>query len=126
MKKLLLVALLFILSTSMFSQETFVRKYTSMITKKDDVFQPWETIDLTVVFNPNNLKEVVFYYISGKTMTFYQVNSVVEGKTINGDEYQAFDCVDQDGSYVTLQLFDDDTTLRVLIAKGYMVEFHND
>jgi hypothetical protein len=34
-------------------------------------------------------------------------------------------CIDdEDGTKVGLQLFDDDTTLRVLISEGYMVEFH--
>lgn len=125
MKKILLGALL-LLSVAMFSQETFVKKYTSIVSKKAGVLQPWEKIDLTVVFNPNQVRDIVFYYISGKTMTFHQVNGVTEGKTKNGDGYQIFDCVDQDGTYVTLQLFDDDTTLRILIDKGYMVEFHKD
>ncbi len=123
MKKLLL-ALLF--SASMFSQETFVKKYTSFITKDNGVLTPWEKIDVTVVFNPNQVRDVVFYYISGKTMTFHQVNGVKEGSTSNGDGYQVFDCVDQNGSYVTLQLFDDNTCLRILISEGYMIEFHND
>ena len=125
MKKLLLVALLSILSTTMFSQETFVTKYTSFITKKNNVLQPWEKAEVTVVFNPNQVKDVVFYYVSGKTMTFHQVSGVKEGKTDNGEGYQVFDCVDQDGSYVTLQLFDDNTCLRILISEGYMIEFHN-
>ena len=50
MKKLLLGALL-LLSVTVFSQEAFVKKYTSMVSKKEDVLQPWERIDVTVVFN---------------------------------------------------------------------------
>jgi len=125
MKKILLGALL-LLSTSMFSQETFVKKYTSFITKDNGVLTPWEKIDVTVVFNPNHVRDVIFYYISGKTMTFHQTSGVKEGKTSSGDGYQAFDCIDQDGIYVRLQLFDDNTCLRILISEGYMIEFHND
>jgi hypothetical protein len=125
MKKILIFSLL-LFSASMFSQETFVKKYTSFITKDKGILTPWEKIDVTVVFNPNHVRDVVFYYISGKTMTFHQTSSVKEGKTSSGDGYQAFDCIDQDGIYVRLQLFDDNTCLRILISEGYMVEFHND
>ena len=125
MKKLLLGALL-LLSTLMFSQETFVKKYTSMLSKKEDVLQPWEKVDVTVVFNAKGSKDIVFYYTTGNTRTFHQITDVTEGKTEDGQGYQFVHCVDQDGTRVGIQLFNDDTCLRILIAKGYMVEFHND
>jgi hypothetical protein len=126
MKKLLLGALL-LLSTLMFSQsETFVKKYTSMVSKKEGVLQPWEQVDVTVVFNAKGGKDIVFYYTNGNTRSFHQISSVTQSKTENGQGYQFIDCVDQDGTKVGIQLFDDDTCLRILIAKGYMVEFHND
>jgi hypothetical protein len=125
MKKLLLGALL-LLSMSVFSQETFVKKYTSMVSKSKDVLQPWEKIDVTVVFNPKGAKDIVFYYANGNTRSLHQITSVTQGKTEDGQGYQFIECVDQDGAKVGVQLFDDDTCLRILIAKGYMVEFHND
>jgi hypothetical protein len=124
MKKILLFSLL-LLSLTMFSQTTFVKKYTSMVAKKENIKQPWEEIDLTVVFNPNNSKEIVFYYSNGNTRTFYQTANAEEGKTKSGQEYQIVDCVDQDGTEVSIQLFDDNTCLRVIVAKGYTVEFYN-
>lgn len=125
MKKLLLGALL-LLSTLMFSQETFVKKYTSMISKKDGVLQPWEKVDVTVVFNPKKVRDIVIYYSTGNTLTLHQVGGATNGKTEDGIGYQIVSCIDQDGESVAVQLFDDDTCMRVLIAKGYMVEFHND
>lgn len=124
MKKILLFSLL-LLSLTMFSQTTFVKKYTSMVAKKENVQQPWEEIDLTVVFNPNNSKDIVFYYANGNTRTFHQITNAEEGKTKSGQEYQIVDCVDQDGTEVRIQLFDDNTCLRVIVAKGYTVEFYN-
>ena len=44
--------------------------------------------------------------------------------TTNGDEYQIVECLDETGDRVAIQLFEDDTCLRVIIAKGYYVEFH--
>ena len=125
MKKIFF-GVLFLLSVSMFSQETFVKKYTSMISKMDGVFQPWEKINLTVVFNPKKETDIVLYYSSGKRTIFHQINSATEDKTVDGQGYQIINCIDQDGASATLQLFDDGTCLRILIAKGYMIEFHND
>ena len=125
MKKLLLGALL-LLSMAMFSQETFVKKYTSMISKKDGVLQPWEKVDITVVFNPKKVRDVVIYYPTGTTLILHQVSGARNGKTKAGDGYQIVKCIDEQGETVAIQLFDDDTCMRVLIADGYMVEFHND
>ncbi len=125
MKKLLICSLL-LLSASMFAQETFVKKYNSIISKKNDVVQPWEETDVTVVFNPKGVRDIVFYYSSGKTLILHQISGAKEGKTTDGAGYQIVECLDEDGDKVAVQLFDDDTCLRILIAKGYMVEFHND
>lgn len=127
MKKLLLGALL-LLSTTMFSQaETFVKKYTSYVTKSAGVMQPWVYSNVTVVFNANNTTDVVFYYPNGAKRTMHQVDNVREDKTKNGEKYQIITCVDdEDGKELAIQLFDDGTALRILIAEGYFVEFHND
>jgi hypothetical protein len=125
MKKLLIFSLV-LLSMCTFAQETFVKKYTSMISKKDDVLQPWQKTDVTVVFNPKGVRDIVIYYSNGNKLTLHQVGGATEGKTEDGQGYQIVSCIDQDGESVAVQLFDDDTCMRVLIAKGYMVEFHND
>jgi len=124
MKKLLLALLL---STSMFSQtKTFVKKYTSYISESKGVMQPWVNSGVTVVFNANNTNDIVFYYPNNTKRIVHQVGDVEEGKTTGGDKYQIITCVDEDGTELALQLFDNNTTMRILIAKGYMIEFHND
>ena len=127
MKKLLLGALL-LLSTSIFSQtETFVRKYTSYISESKGVMQPWVHTGVTVVFNANNTTDIVFYYPNDTKRTVHQVGNVREDKTKAGEPYQIIRVIDdEDGTEMALQLFDDGTTLRILIAEGYYVEFHND
>ena len=125
MKKLLLGALL-LLSMCTFAQETFVKKYTSMISKKDDVLQPWQKTDVTVVFNPNGARDVVIYFSNGDKMTLHQIGNVTKGKTKNNEDYQLIECVNEEGVDLAVQLFDDDTCLRIIIADGYFVEFHKD
>jgi hypothetical protein len=125
MKKVLLGALL-LLNVSMFSQSTFVKKYTSMISISNDIKGEWQKTDITVVFNANNVTDIVFYYPNGSVRTFYQITSPEKNKTTNGDAYQIVECLDESGDRVAIQLFDDDTCLRVLIDKGWFIEFHKD
>ncbi len=123
MKKILIYSLL-LLSITASAQDTFVKKYTAYVTRENDVLQPWVYSEVTVVFNANNLRDVVFYYTSGKKRTLHQITGAVKGVTDNGDAYQVIDCVDDDGTELTVQLFDDDKCLRLIIAKGYSIEFH--
>lgn len=125
MKRILLGALL-LLSMSTFAQDAFVKKYTSYITKEKGVLQPWIRSEITVVFNADNVKDIVLYYTDGKVKRLHQITGSKNGTTLNGDGYQMIDCIDEKGAEITLQLFDDDTCLRLIIADGYLIEFHKD
>ena len=125
MRKLLL-GLLLLVSTVMFSQETFVKKYTTFVAKQNGVLQDWKQSEVTVVFNPKGVRDVVFYYENGTKRTFHQIGDVNEGKTNSGDGYQIIKCIDQDGYDVAIQLFDTDTALRIIVSDGNSIEFHND
>jgi hypothetical protein len=126
MKKLLLIALL-IVSFTTCAQETFVRKYTKLLSTKNNVEEPEKEINLTVIFNPKGEKEIKFYYPnSGESKTFYQVSKLEKGKTEGGYEYQLIEVIDEEDGYkLTLQLFDKDDVLRLIIAEGYKVEYYN-
>lgn len=124
MKKLILSVLFLMLSIVSFSQ-VFVKKYTSVISEKAGVMDKWQDTSLTVVFNEAGTGDIVFYYTNESTKRFHQVGDVKEDKTKSGEGYQIIMCIDaEDGNKVAIQLFDDDTTLRVLISDGYFVEFH--
>jgi hypothetical protein len=124
MKKLILSLLFLMLSVASFSQ-TFVKKYTSVIAEKAGVMGKWQDTSLTVVFNEKGTGDIVFYYTNASTKRFHQVGDVREDKTNSGEGYQIIMCIDdEDGTKVAVQLFDDDTTLRILISDGYFVEFH--
>lgn len=126
MKKLLLIMLFLLSSFICLAQETFVKKYTSMISVSNGVKGEWQDTDLTVVFNADGVTDIVFYYPNGSTRTFHQITGSTKNTTTNGDPYQIVECLDQSGDRVAIQLFDDDTCLRVIVAKGYYVEFHRD
>jgi hypothetical protein len=126
MKKLLLGALLLLSSFMCIAQETFVKKYTSMIAVSNNVKGEWQSTDMTVVFNPKGVTDIVFYYPNGSIRTFHQITDMTKDTTTNGDEYQIVECLDESGDRVAIQLFDDDTCLRVIIDKGWFIEFHKD
>ena len=46
----------------------------------------------------------------------HQIGDAEEGHTQNGDGYQLVECLNDEGKNVLIQLFDDDTTFRVLVA----------
>ena len=102
------------------AQDTFVKKYTSYITKTNDKLSEWEDTDLTVVFNEKNTNNVVLYYPS-KTKTLYKIGNIEKDKTTKGEEYQIIECVDDDGNKLSLQLFAD--VMRILFHNGF-IEFH--
>ena len=124
MKKLLLGTLLLLSSFMCIAQETFVKKYTSLISINNNVKGEWQSADITVLFNANGVRDIVFYYPNGNTRTFHQIVNMTKNTTTNGDSYQIVECLDESGDRVAIQLFEDDTCLRVIVAKGYYVEFH--
>lgn len=128
MKKLLLLLALILSSFVCIAQEsnTFVKKYTSMISIEKSVPGEWVYKETTVVFNPEGRSEVKFYFPNGNTYTYYQVGDVTEGTSEDGLEYQLIECLTEEGRTVMIQLFKDDKCVRVLISKGYTVEFHKE
>lgn len=124
MKKLFLSVLFLMISLVSFSQ-TFVEKYNSAISKKADVFGDWQDVSLTVVFNEKETGDIVFYYSNGTTRRFHRIGEVEKGKTTSGESYQIISCIDnEDGVELALQLFDNTSTLRLILEKGYFIEFH--
>ena len=125
MKKLLLWVMLLLAIATSYSQDTFVRKYTSMIVTKDDVSEPEKPADLTVVFNPNGERGVKFYYGTGTVKEYYQVSGIEEGTTKGGYKFQLIEILDKEqGVQITLQLFDEDKTLRLIFLPGNTIEFY--
>lgn len=127
MKKLLLGAMLLLLSFTAMAQNTFVVNYTSCASKKAGEIQPWIDVDVTAVINEKSTGDIVLYYGNGSSIRYKKIGDVETGKTTGGEEFQLIKCVDlESGSDVFVQYFDVNRTLRILIAEGYYVEFHTD
>ena len=123
MKKLILSVLFLTLSLTSFSQ-TFVKKYLYYITAKDNVLSEWKETSVTVVFNEKTTNDIVFYYSNGSTNRFHQIGDSTNDKTKSNEPYQIIMCIeDNSGETVGVQLFDDDDTLRVIVDKGFYLEY---
>lgn len=124
MKKLLLLAIL-LFGTITFAQETFILKYTSFITKEDNVIQPERFMNVTVVFNEKKTTDVVLYYDSGATIRYNTYGGTEKVTTKGGEKTQTVKALDSaDGKEVLLQLFESTGTLRIIIANGWFIEFY--
>jgi hypothetical protein len=125
MKKLLLVALLLLSTLTASAQDTFVVDYTSCVSFKDGVNQGWKDISITVVYNEKNTSDIVLYYGGGKTVRYKKTGSIIKEKTTANQDYQFVECIDtSDGLSVGIQYFESTETLRVIVQKGWYVEFH--
>ena len=120
MKNLILIILFIFSVNKLNAQDTFVKKYTSFVTKDDKGISDWKTVSLTVVYNEKVTNDVVMYY-PNKTKRRYKIGNIEEGETNNGEEYQLIKCIDDEGVEIRLQLFDD--SLRLFIGE-YYIEFH--
>lgn len=124
MKKLFLSVLFLMLSVASFSQP-FVNKYTSVINKEAGVLGDWKDTSITVVFNEETTSDIVIYYQNGTEKRFHRIGEISIDKTSDGDEYQFFLCIDdEDGRKLAFQLFEETSTLRIIISDGNYVEFH--
>ena len=120
MKKLILGIVLLI--TIQITAQNFSRRYTSVISEKNYIKSDWQNTDVTVKFS---YKKIIVCHSDGTLIKFTVTSSVIEGTTEDGSGYQALYAKDKDGS-VAFQIFDDDTTLRIIIAPGYYIEYHRD
>ena len=122
MKKLLLLFLLLFSFIAM-AQGPFVRKYTKMYSSTSNEFV---NCNITVVFNSENTDADIVVYVGKTTHKFYRTeNEVIKDKDKEGEAYQLVVCLDDKGNRVGIQIYDGDSTFRILsIDNGYL-EFHN-
>lgn len=123
MRKLLLLAIL-LFGTTMFAQDTFIKKYTWYATKEDGVLQPDKELLVTVVFNEKNTNNIVLHYENGNYIKYVAYGDVEKVVTNNGYNSQVIKALDDEGKQVLIQLFDDSSTLRIILGEGWYIEFH--
>jgi hypothetical protein len=121
MKKLTLILLL-LLATMSFAQNTFVHKYTYYYTKENDVVDDGKKTNVTIVFNEKDTSNIVLYF-GTKKRTLYKTGELENNVSNGGHKYQYIECIDDEGTEIGFQFFDDTGTVRLIYKDGYL-EFH--
>jgi hypothetical protein len=108
----------------MFAQGTFINKYTWYSTKEDGVIQPDKELFVTVVFNEKNSTDIVLHYENGNQIRYVVYGDIEKGETKSGFKFQLIKALDEEGKEVLIQLFDNTSTLRIILGEGWYIEFH--
>jgi hypothetical protein len=125
MKTIYLLLAMLLFGTMTFAQETFVNKYTWYLTKENGTIKEEQDAIVTVVFNEKKTNDIVLYYANGSIIRYLVYGGVEKGQTKSGNKFQTIKAIDSvDGAEVLIQLFEDTSTLRIIIAEGWYIEFH--
>jgi hypothetical protein len=125
MKKLLFTLALTLLSIGFGNaQDKFRADYNYVCFYDPDTksWSDWEPAEHTIVFNYNANNDIVHFTAKGEMVTYRNTGIKDEGYT-NGNHYQTLDLIDEDGDFIRIQLFDDQSIGMKLIWGNYMIQF---
>ena len=125
MKKLLLTFALTILSVGFGkAQDKFRADYNYICFYDSDTktWSEWTPAEHTLIFNYNSNNDIVHFTAKGEMITYRNVGNKDEGYT-NGKHYQILDLIDEDGNFIRIQLFDDQSIGMKLMWGNQMVQF---
>jgi len=125
MKKLLLTFALTILSVGFGKAQDKFRadfNYICFYDSDTKTWSEWTPAEHTLIFNYNSNNDIVHFTAKGEMITYRNVGNKDEGYT-NGKHYQILDLIDEDGNFVRIQLFDDQSIGMKLMWGNQMVQF---
>jgi hypothetical protein len=123
MKKLLVIAFLFVLTT-INAQGLFVRTYTKSVSVENNSKKPVKEVFLTVAFNKGANGILEFYFEDGTQLTFSKTSKITEDETYGGNKYQIFEAINHEfGEKVFIQVFEANV-VRLIYSEGNYTEFY--
>ena len=125
MKKLLLTFALTILTVGFGkAQDKFRADYNYICFYDSDTktWSEWTPAEHTLIFNYNSNNDIVHFTAKGEMITYRNVGNKDEGYT-NGKHYQILDLIDEDGNFIRIQLFDDQSIGMKLMWGDLMIQF---
>ena len=125
MKKILFtLALTFLTVGFSKAQDKFRADYNYICFYNSDTktWSEWEPAEHTLIFNYNSNNDIVHFTAKGEMITYRNVGNKDEGYT-NGKHYQILDLIDEDGNFIRIQLFDDQSIGMKLMWGNQMVQF---
>lgn len=126
MKKYILIFFLLLSSVGIAqNSERFRRDYNYATYKeyRNGKWSDWKKYgdtSVSVIFNFNSNSDIKIYYPNKETI-YRRISSKEEGKTNDGDKYQGFYVLDEEGYEYYLRLFDDgDLTIH---NNNFVIQF---
>ena len=126
MKKLLIIALLFIGMMGFAQKAQIVEDYYQCMTiSPTNVKSEWKELKSRFIFNYGGNESIVKVFIGNKVFQFEQQGVTEKGKTESGMTYQLISLFDVDTfEEVYIQVFDDQRYgVRVLLNDNSMIQF---
>ena len=79
---------------------------------------------MIMIDNEKNTNNIVLHYEDGNYIKYVAYGDVEKVVTNNGYNSQVIKALDDEGKQVLIQLFDDSSTLRIILGEGWYIEFH--
>lgn len=109
--------------TTAFAQQPIVKKYKSMVFSSYDIVAPLQQTNVTVMIRN---KDIVIFGGMEKETVLRIKDGVIEPKPQDVSGSQYVECEDENGTPYKLQMFNDDSCIRLNIAHNYNIEFYKD
>lgn len=120
-----MVVVFMIASFTTNAQETFTRTYNYLVKVNKNVTEETSKSSLKVVFYPKGKEIIKLYFDDGDIITVIPIGDIAEGKTEGGEEFQAFNVMeDKTGNEIRIQLFDKINAFRINLGNDYFLEYH--
>jgi hypothetical protein len=108
MKKIVvLFAVIFMISFAVKAQDSFTREYYSVAIYEDGAWGDWQDGHNIFVFNANSDGDVVQTAPDGSITVYSMESDVYEDVDADGNAYQGFDVIDDEGLEAEMRLYDD-------------------
>lgn len=124
-------SLIFLLfsGTKSFAQtdKSFSRKYSyiSIYYFETKKWTEWKKNDNTFIINYNSSGDILHIMETGERFTLRKIGPIERASTDEGDGYQIMKMVNNHGSMVEFQIFDDDKNGLKLIYRTAIMQFAN-
>jgi hypothetical protein len=125
MKKILFTLVLTLLSIGFGkAQNKFRADYNYVCFYDPDTksWSDWEPAEHTLVFNYNQNNDIAHFTAKGKMLTYRNIGNKDEGYS-DGEHYQIIDVIDEDGNFIRIQIFDNQSIGMKIMWGNHMIQF---
>jgi hypothetical protein len=108
-----------------FSQDKFREDYSyvSVYDESTEKWGEWKKGSNTFVFNINENKDICQYKSNGELEIFFKISDIEKEQTNDGENYQIFKELDENGNVLSIQYFENSAIGLKLMWANFVVQF---